>query len=49
VIARPALPAVLAALTDLPAEVWTTWDAGLAMERVGAECVVCVPPIGGAT
>lgn len=31
------------------APVRALWDAGLALERVGAECVLCVPPIGGAT
>ncbi len=29
------------------APVRALWDMGLALERVGAECVVCVPPIGG--
>lgn len=31
------------------APVRALWDAGLALERVGAECVLCVPPIRGAT
>lgn len=31
------------------APVRALWGAGLALERAGAECVLCVPPIGGAT
>lgn len=29
------------------APVRALWDMGLALERVGAECVLCAPPIGG--